>query len=167
MRSFSRPRHPLLAAALLAAAALTLATLADALRASPLLFAPSTAAPGPLATTPLAAPDPDSAETLLADISEARVLLVDARSPSAFARGHLPGAFNLPRSAPRGPAGAARLRDEAGSRRVVVYCSSPSCNDSKILAEWLRAEAPGLSVEIYFGGYEEWTSLGLPVDTAP
>jgi rhodanese-related sulfurtransferase len=165
MLPHARPRHPLLAAALLAAAALTLATLADALRATPLVFAQP--APGATPTTPLAASDPDSAETLLADISEARVLLLDARSPSAFARGHLPGALNLPRSAARTPADAARILQEAANRRLVVYCASPSCNDSKIVAEWLRAEAPGLSVEVYFGGYEEWTSLGLPVDTTP
>ena len=53
--------------------------------------------------------------------AKAQVVLVDVRTPQAFAAGHLDGAVNIP--ATDIETRAADLRRLAGTRRIVLYCS--------------------------------------------
>ena len=56
-------------------------------------------------------------------VAKGQALVVDVRSAPAFAAGHLEGALHVP--AREIEAQAAALRKQAGSRRIVLYCSCP------------------------------------------
>ena len=60
-------------------------------------------------------------------------LVVDARDPSEFAAGHIPGAVNVPyEEAARDPAPLGRL--QPAGRPIIVYCSGGDCEASALLA---------------------------------
>jgi rhodanese-related sulfurtransferase len=80
---------------------------------------------------------------------------VDARPDEEFARDHVPGAFSLnedrwntmlPQFLTAWPPG----------KKVVVYCSSLSCNASREVARRLRNEAQLKNVFVLEGGWEAW-----------
>jgi rhodanese-related sulfurtransferase len=80
---------------------------------------------------------------------------VDARSDQEFARDHVPGAFSLNEDRwnellPQ------FLTMWSPEKRVVVYCSSQSCNASREVARRLRDEAQLKNVFVLQGGWEEW-----------
>lgn len=90
-------------------------------------------------------------------------VLVDCRSPESYAKGHVPGAINLPwrtitaETVSRLPKGAT----------VVTYCSNVTCNASTKGA--LRLAELGIPVKEMVGGFEAWSKKGYPVagGTAP
>jgi rhodanese-related sulfurtransferase len=90
-------------------------------------------------------------------------LLVDALAPMVYAHSHLPGAINLP------PAGldpelvVRRIPDR--NSEIIVYCSSPDCEDSVATAKRLRALGY-TNVRRYPGGKNEWRAAGGPLERA-
>jgi rhodanese-related sulfurtransferase len=90
-------------------------------------------------------------------------VLVDALAPMVYAHSHLPGAINLPSSDVDPTRVARRIRDL--SSEIVVYCSSPECDDSVVTATRLR-ELGYTNVRHYAGGKDEWKALGLPLERA-
>jgi len=56
-------------------------------------------------------------------VAKGQVLVVDVRSALAFEAGHLEGALHVP--AREIESQAAGLKKQAGSRRIVLYCSCP------------------------------------------
>jgi len=80
---------------------------------------------------------------------------VDARPDNEFARDHVPGALplNEDRWSELLPQFLAVWSPE---KRVVVYCSSVSCNASREVARRLRNEAQLPNVFVLEGGWEEW-----------
>ena len=86
-------------------------------------------------------------------------VLIDARSPEAYAAGHLPGAVSLPHASIDADALAA-LPDEP----IVTYCWGPGCNGATRAAA--RVAALGREVKEMIGGYEYWVREGHPVDKA-
>ena len=97
---------------------------------------------------------------VFADISAggAGFLLVDTRSPPAFAAGHLPGAVNLPSSRITAEA----VRTWPKDRPVVTYCWGPGCNGSTKGAAQLAAL--GFRVKEMIGGIEYWQREGYPIE---
>ena len=96
------------------------------------------------------------------ELHEAReAVLVDARSSSSYAEGHIPGAVLLPvdqaRKNPR-ITGAAAGKDAT----LIVYCNGFSCHDSMEVGKLLM-KAGYSSVYVYEGGYPEWRDAGYPV----
>lgn len=89
-------------------------------------------------------------------------LLVDARAAAAYSAGHIPGALSLP----LGDFERLFSEQEPRLRRaglLVVYCSGPTCDDSRDLAArlWHR----GLKNLLLFkGGMEEWQGRGHAVE---
>ena len=84
--------------------------------------------------------------------------VVDARSPEAFAAGHVRGALSVPHatidaevaaSLPEGP--------------LVVYCWGPGCNGAHKAA--VRLAAHGRQVKEMLGGFEYYEREGWPVGT--
>jgi rhodanese-related sulfurtransferase len=80
---------------------------------------------------------------------------VDARPDEEFARDHVPGAFSLNEDRwnellPQ------FLTMWSSEKRVVVYCSSQSCNASREVARRLHDEAQLKNVFVLQGGWEEW-----------
>lgn len=84
-------------------------------------------------------------------------VLLDARSPAAYAAAHLPGAIGLPH----------RLIDEGTladlpDGLLVVYCWSPGCNAATKAAA--RLAALGHPVKEMLGGFEYWVREGHPLE---
>jgi len=80
---------------------------------------------------------------------------VDARPDAEFEREHIPGAVLLNEDRwnellPR------FLTMWSPEKRVVVYCSSQSCNASREVARRLRDEAQLKNVFVLQGDWEEW-----------
>jgi rhodanese-related sulfurtransferase len=81
-------------------------------------------------------------------------VLIDARSPAAYAAAHLPGAISLPHreltaeSLPDGP--------------LVVYCWGPGCNAATKAAA--KIAALGRDVKEMIGGFEYYVREGYPVE---
>jgi rhodanese-related sulfurtransferase len=90
-------------------------------------------------------------------------VLVDALAPMVYAHSHLPGAINLPPSDIDPTRVARRVPDL--QTEIVVYCSSPDCNDSVATARRLQ-EMGYANVRHYAGGKDEWRDLGLPLERA-
>ena len=89
-------------------------------------------------------------------------IIIDARVAEEFAKGHLPGALNIPiydfveyysQLDERVPIDAA----------VIVYCQSVTCDESANLAQELRLMGYE-SVVVYRGGWDEWSEAGLPTE---
>jgi rhodanese-related sulfurtransferase len=80
---------------------------------------------------------------------------LDARPDDEFARDHVPGAMSLNEdhwntSLPQ------FLATWSPEKKVVVYCSSLSCNASREVARRLRKEAQLQNVFVLDGGWEAW-----------
>jgi rhodanese-related sulfurtransferase len=80
---------------------------------------------------------------------------VDARPDVEFEREHIPGAvpLNEDRWNDLLPSFLEKWSPE---KKVVVYCSSQSCNASREVAHRLRDEAQLKNVFVLQGGWEEW-----------
>jgi rhodanese-related sulfurtransferase len=85
----------------------------------------------------------------------ANAIWADARPDEEFARDHVPGAISLneDRWNELLPQFLATWSPE---KKVVVYCSSQSCNASREVARKLRSEAQLKNVFVLQGGWEEW-----------
>jgi rhodanese-related sulfurtransferase len=96
----------------------------------------------------------------LATVDQARawggdVIWVDARPEDEFASDHVPGAISLNEDRWN------ELLPEflaawSPGKKVVVYCSSLSCNASREVARRLRKEAQLPDVFVLEGGWEGW-----------
>jgi ArsR family transcriptional regulator len=85
------------------------------------------------------------------------VTLLDVRPEDEFARGHLPGALNVPLAQLTD-----RLAELAADREVVAYCRGPWCVLSFEAVALLRRQGyPARRLE---DGFPEWRAAGLPVD---
>lgn len=84
-------------------------------------------------------------------------IVLDARSPEAYAAEHVKGAVNLHH----------RRIDEAATagfdkdKLIVVYCTSVSCNAAPKAA--LKLARLGFRVKEMVGGLEAWKKEGYPV----
>jgi len=118
---------------------------------------------------PLPAPEAAAADVRFGEVDAdfvlqtgSGILLLDARAAAAYRLGHIPGALSLPVGEFAGTfaALAPRLRQ---ARLLVVYCSGPTCDDSRALASRLWAQ--GLkSLLLYKGGMEDWSGGGRDVE---
>ena len=86
------------------------------------------------------------------------VVVVDARTPDAYARGHVPGAINMPHRAIDSFTTASLPRDKV----YVTYCDGVFCNASTKAAAKLTAL--GFKVKEMLDGMEGWSKEGYPVE---
>ena len=86
---------------------------------------------------------------------ESGFVVLDVRSPAAFAAGHVPGAVNLP----HGRIVERNLESWPVGTLFVVYCSGPHCNGADRAA--LRLARLGRPVKKMIGGIEGWKDEGL------
>lgn len=86
----------------------------------------------------------------------AEINIIDVRAAADYAKGHVPGAINLPRE---------RWASEAGltkDRPNVVYCYSQTCKlAAKAALEFATRGYPVIELE---GGFDTWQAHGKPVD---
>lgn len=85
-------------------------------------------------------------------------VLLDVRGPAAYARGHVPGALNLP----HGKMTERRMADWPEGTLFVVYCAGPHCNGADRAA--LRLARLGRPVKLMIGGVTGWIDEGFALD---
>jgi rhodanese-related sulfurtransferase len=100
-------------------------------------------------------PPSESVTVAQAQAWGANAIWADARPDEEFARDHVPGAISLneDRWNELLPQFLATWSPE---KKVVVYCSSQSCNASREVARKLRTEAQLKNIFVLQGGWEEW-----------
>src|SRR6266581_5116018 len=86
------------------------------------------------------------------------ILVVDARTPEAYARGHVLGAINLPYHRIDSSTTALLPRDKV----LVTYCDGVFCNASTKAAA--RLAALGFRVKEMLDGMNGWEAEGYPVE---
>jgi rhodanese-related sulfurtransferase len=82
-------------------------------------------------------------------------ILIDVRSPTLYAKGHVPGAINIP----HGKMTAARMSEFPQGKLLVVYCAGPHCNGATKAA--VRLATLGLSGKMMIGGITGWLDEGF------
>ena len=82
-------------------------------------------------------------------------VVLDVRSPSSFARGHVPGAVNLPHAR----ISESTLTGIQPETVIVVYCNCPHCNGADRAA--LALAALGRPVKKMIGGIQGWKDEGF------
>ncbi|WP_196260129.1 rhodanese-like domain-containing protein [Pelagibacterium limicola] len=82
-------------------------------------------------------------------------VLLDVRSPALFAKGHIPGAINLP----HGKIVRSKMTDWPDETIFVTYCAGPHCNGAARGA--LRLAELGRPVKIMAGGITGWLDEGF------
>lgn len=123
--------------------------------------------PGDTAVIPEAA---DSTDPPYVSVSEAanlfnasNVLFVDARDEYDYQQGHIEGAINVPFEGEE-----IHLTDFLNSvdwsAKTVIYCGGADCDLSLYLARFLN-DTGFTSVNIFFGGWNDWELRELPTDS--
>jgi rhodanese-related sulfurtransferase len=77
-------------------------------------------------------------------------VLMDVRSPSAYARSHAVGAINMP----QGKINAESMAEFSKDKLIVVYCWGPGCNGATKAA--IKLARLGFPVKEMIGGIEYW-----------
>ncbi len=85
-------------------------------------------------------------------------VLIDARSPAAYAKGHVPGAINIP----HGKIIASRMAQWPDGTLFVTYCAGPHCNGAARAA--VRLAKLGYAVKLMAGGITGWLDEVFELD---
>ena len=89
-----------------------------------------------------------------------KIIVIDARSPEAFAEEHIPGAINLPHRTMNQEATSDLDREAL----YVTYCDGIGCNASTKGA--LKMAQLGFRVKELIGGLDWWKRDGYPTETS-
>lgn len=91
------------------------------------------------------------------------VLILDTRTPSDFAAGHIPGArrVDLPEIDETDPDPSLK-----GRKMIIVYGQNPGSGAAMALSKRLLAAEIG-TVRLMEDGYARWEAAGQPVEKAP
>jgi rhodanese-related sulfurtransferase len=82
-------------------------------------------------------------------------VLLDVRSPALFAKGHAPGAINLPHA----KIIESKMAEYPRATLFVVYCAGPHCNGAARAA--VRLAKLGRPVKLMAGGLTGWIDEGF------
>jgi rhodanese-related sulfurtransferase len=86
-------------------------------------------------------------------------VLLDVRSPELYARGHVPGAINLP----HGKIVESKMAAYPADTVFVTYCAGPHCNGGHRGA--VRLAQLGRPVKLMIGGITGWQDEGFALAT--
>ena len=86
-------------------------------------------------------------------------VILDVRTPDYYKQGHIPGAKNVSMEAL-----ASAVASLPKDKTLVTYCANITCALAPKAALALARE--GFRVMELFGGIEEWTKKGFPVEKA-
>jgi rhodanese-related sulfurtransferase len=86
------------------------------------------------------------------------ILVIDARTPEAYARGHVPGAISLPYRTIDASTTSGLPRDKV----LVTYCDGVYCNASTKAAA--RLTSLGFRVKEMLDGMSGWRAEAFPVE---
>lgn len=82
-------------------------------------------------------------------------VLLDVRSPEAYAKGHVAGAINLPHR----KIIESRMAEYPADTLFIVYCAGPHCNGAARAA--VRLASLGRAVKLMMGGISGWLDEGF------
>jgi rhodanese-related sulfurtransferase len=88
------------------------------------------------------------------------VLLIDPRSPAAYARGHIPGARNMRLETVSDQEGIDPALERYSA--LVVYGEDPGTGTGRAMTKRLMTIGYK-NVRLFFGGMNEWSRAGLEV----
>lgn len=88
-------------------------------------------------------------------------VLLDVRGPDLYARGHVPGAINLP----HGKIIESKMNEYPRDTMFVVYCAGPHCNGAHRGA--IRLAKLGRPVKLMIGGLTGWIDEGFVAEVSP
>ena len=88
-------------------------------------------------------------------------IFIDARHEFDYQAGHIRGAVNIPLK--MFDAQFTLLNKISKDKVLIVYCDGAECNSSIELAVKLT-ESGFTNVKVFFGGWQEWNSAGLPIE---
>ncbi|WP_031485436.1 rhodanese-like domain-containing protein [Maridesulfovibrio frigidus] len=89
-------------------------------------------------------------------------VIIDARSGSDFAMGHVPGAINVPSWAVHAELDGL-IASIPKDKMIIVYCDGLSCGKSKIVGRKL-VEKGFSKLAVYPDGLDGWLSLGKDLE---
>lgn len=90
-------------------------------------------------------------------------VFLDAREPEEYQTGHIIGALSLPYDYFDEYKDSV-LPNLATDAKIVTYCSGSECESSLYLARLLVQEHGYKNVEIFFGGWAQWSKHKLPIE---
>lgn len=85
-------------------------------------------------------------------------VLLDVRTPTLYAAGHVPGAINMPTRT----IGEQRLAEYPAGTLFVVYCAGPHCNGANKAA--VKLAQLGRPVKEMIGGLTGWIDEGFGLE---
>ena len=88
---------------------------------------------------------------------ESQLTIIDVRSPSDFARGHIQGAQNV-------PAAALDTAQPPKDGKIVLYCGDNSCSLGAAAADELT-KLGYKNISLLDGGFNEWLKRKYPSQT--
>jgi 3-mercaptopyruvate sulfurtransferase SseA len=119
-------------------------------------------------TSPHTASNGNPIEPAWIDLGEAKryfeegtALFIDAREKEEFAEGHIAGSVNIPYGWYLEEHPDISSFIDPG-KVIVTYCGGSDCEASVQLAYAMWEKGYG-GIKIFFGGWQEWNSAGLPV----
>lgn len=90
---------------------------------------------------------------------ENNLVIVDVRAPEDYAKGHIPGAINVPKDQWHAPQGLNR------NKTNVVYCYTEQCHlAANACVRFAAMEYPVMELE---GGFDAWKQMELDVEQTP
>ena len=90
---------------------------------------------------------------------EDNLVVVDVRAAEDYAKGHIPGAINLPKDKWQNPQGLNK------DKTNVVYCYTQQCHlAANACARFAAMEYPVMEME---GGFEAWKEHQLDIEEEP
>lgn len=101
----------------------------------------------------------DTHQALL--LGETGFVILDVRGPDLYAKGHVPGAINLP----RGKMTDRRMAAWDADITFVVYCAGPHCNGANKAA--IQLARMGRPVKEMIGGITGWADEGFAFAEGP
>ncbi len=89
-------------------------------------------------------------------------VFLDARTSDSFEEGRIAGAVSIPANQFDDLIGEF-LEKYPPDTAIITYCSGRTCQDSHIVAQYLK-EFDYSNVRVFAGGYPEWDQAGYPVE---
>lgn len=95
---------------------------------------------------------------------EGTTVFVDARKPSDFEEGHVPGAIPFDHYYPDGYIEPVLAAIDAADA-IVVYCNGGECEDSVLVCgDLIELGIPYHSIYLFAAGWEAWTNADHPIE---
>lgn len=98
----------------------------------------------------------------VAKFQSPHVIFIDARDPEDYAYGHIKRSINIPFDY-LDESWDAVIDTLDRNTEYVIYCSGSECESSLFLARYFKLQLGFTNLQVFYGGWSEWTASNLPV----